>query len=112
MISRPTRVVHRMATLINNIYNFTAFKSKVVTTDISDRFPILLINNLPKHISQCTSLKFIKCNITQATLDNIKDQLGSKILTFMEGLPVEDCFDTLNRLIVKLLDDLGPEKEI
>ncbi len=115
-ISRPTRVTHRTATLIDNIYasysNFSAFKSKVVTTDISDHFPILLINNLPKPIPQCTSLKFTKRNITQATLDNMKDVLGGKDWTFMGNLSVEDCFDTLNSTVVKILDDLAPEKEV
>ncbi len=58
--------------------NFSAFKSKVVTSDISDHFPILLINNLPKPTSQCTSLKFTKRKyITQATLDNIKAVRGT-----------------------------------
>ena len=39
--------------------------------------------------------------ITQATLDNIKDVLGGKDRTFMEGLPLEDCFNTLNTIVVK-----------
>ena len=114
-ITKPTRITHRSATLIDNIYVDAQLTSKVrshiITTDISDHFPCLAIIPETKLTDrETTTLKTRKINNT--VLRNIKGMLMNKEWSYLEELSVDEASRELIREVTTALDWYAPVKYI
>jgi exonuclease III len=109
-ITKPTRITHSTATLIDNIYvdaeSFTSAHSYVITTDISDHFMCLV------QVQQCsfktneTTFTFRK--IDENVLRNIKGALYNINWSFIENMSVNEGSLAMSNEITKALDFYAP----
>ena len=78
-ITKPTRIIHNSATLIDNIYvNYTAnnphIQSAIIIHDISDHLPVISSLSYPNKQAHCIEpLTFEHRQITQSSLDKISN---------------------------------------
>ncbi len=91
LITKPTRVTADNATLIDNIFvnnmsNMSMYQG-IICTDISDHFPVFLINRNVKSVLSDTSV--CKRNYCKKNLDKFVTKLGS--VDWDELLEMNDC---------------------
>lgn len=95
-INRPTRVTHNSATLIDNInisQNLSkSYKSAILTTDISDHYPCILLTRLNTKIRK-EPIKFSSRQLNEHNINNIKQSL---LVTNWETLNVLNANDSYN----------------
>ena len=95
-ISRPTRVVHTSATLIDNIYVKTKFVdsyfSGILTADISDHFPIFVFINSKQHTTN-KNVNVEYRQIDDNAINNIKAMLMATDWANMFSMDVHQQFN-------------------
>ena len=107
-ITRPTRITHASATLIDNIYvkckqvgNNTV--SCILTVDISDHFPVLLfLNNKKSKPNRKSTFSFRK--IDNDSTNYIKRLLQATDWSTMHSLSVDEQSDFLSSKIQEYID--------
>ncbi len=77
-ITKPTRVTHASATLIDNIYisskKVHSINSQILITDISDHFPVL-VSVGPKPPKNRTKVKITKRSLDSVAIENLQNIL-------------------------------------
>ena len=115
-ITKPTRIVHSSATLIDNIYtNFDPqipTKGSILITDISDHFPILLTY---QHSStQATTVKplIIKSRkLNDTKIMEINERLKLINWNILNQPSIELSFTSFLDKINDIINQVAPEKE-
>ena len=91
-ITKPTRITHRSATLIDNIYIdaeiTTNVNSYIATTDISDHF--LCIAIIQEDSLQTEKISYRSRKLNETVLRNIKGMLLNKDWSYLEPLSVDE----------------------
>ncbi len=110
-ITKPTRVTHQTATLIDNIYltckNVCNSRSFVITSDISDHFPCLaLIDKECK--TKALGITTSKRNFTETAIQNIKTDLSIISWDYLNDLDTESSFETFTKRVTDILDKHAP----
>ena len=76
-ITRPTRITHNMATLIDNIFVssklYMDFESALILNDMPDHLPVLTLLKQTKFTDK-TSLEFKSRNLNEAKLSQIQEK--------------------------------------
>ena len=114
-ISKPTRITHSTATLIDNIYvkskHVYKSKSAILTTDISDHFPCMLVieNDCNKNKEP---LQFEQRKFTSNAIECIKTDLEQKDWNVLNGQGVNESYNTLVTSINESLDKHAPLKKV
>ena len=114
-VSKPTRITHSTATLIDNIYvkSKHVYKSKsvILTTDISDHFPCMLVieNDCNKNKEP---LQFEQRKLTNEAIEHIKNDLEQKDWSILNGQDVNESYNILVTSINKSLDKHAPLKKV
>ena len=113
-ITKPTRISHTSATLIDNIYisqNLQKnFESNILTEDISDHLPCLLIAKKVQSASKepieytCRKLDEKNIKLIQEKLDSIN---WDSVLT---GETCNDAFNCFHSELTLIIDEIAPEK--
>ena len=110
-ITKPTRITHRTATLIDNIYvdaQLTSrVKSHIITSDISDHFLCLVI--IPeRNLTFNNPLQYRTRKINDTVLRNIRGMLMNKDWSYLDELTVDDASHELSTEISRALDWYAP----
>ena len=112
--TKPTRLTHISATLIDNIYiktNHNAnHKSAIIMTDISDHFPIIFTTAIKiPHISK-TKIKR-RSLLRQNQITQIENEWQTTNWNFLTDTRIEQAFKTFYELLVATFDKHIPVTE-
>jgi hypothetical protein len=113
-ITLPTRITHSTSTLIDNIYTNLSktmtTNSAVLTYDISDHLPVLiLVGNIIKPKSSLT----IKCRPTdEQTMQNTLTHLKAINWDYLKDLSVNEAWNTFHSKINEVIETLTPLKSV
>ena len=112
-ITRPTRVTHTMATLIDNIFVSKVlhqdFESAVLLNDMSDHMPILTMLKQTK-VTDKTNLKFKSRNLNNAKMGVIRNKLFA--VDWIGELNQKTSSENFNKfcsIVKSIMDDVSPE---
>ena len=114
-INKPTRVTHTSATLIDNIFVKSAHvynsKSFILTTDLSDHFPcLLLINCECQHAS--SPLEFEQRNLNEDAVNSIKTDLAGVDWESLNTLDADDSYSFLVNEITASVEKHAPMRKV
>jgi potassium voltage-gated channel Eag-related subfamily H protein 8 len=112
-ITRPTRVCHSSATLIDNIYvkskHLDNMSSGILTLDVSDHFPVIvLIGTKQPTKGQPVSVEYRDLN--EHAIFNIQSLLVSTDWSFLDQLDIDRQFTELVRHLQEYIDICAPLK--
>ena len=115
-LTRPTRITHHSATLIDNIFVSKRLHcmqhSGIVTCDLSDHLPGITIFNRIKAKTIVPKTK-IKRNLSTKKLAKIVEKLHEIDFTFIEeGTDIDQVAELFHNEIVSTIDMISPEREI
>ena len=113
-VTKPTRITHKTATLLDNIFISSKLQSnwncKLLVDDISDHLPCLVIlKNQNKSIKGSSKIEF-------RTLDEIATRTIKQLLdqniwdTELGNLETEDCFNKFHDILLETIDKVAPIK--
>ena len=114
-ITRPTRVTHTAATLIDNLYiqnsQFEKVFSGILTVDISDHFPIFIfIGN--RRTKRHQTVTFQCRRVTADSIVNIKRLLNMTDWNILLPLSVDEQFELFHRKLNEYINICSPIKTI
>ena len=114
-ITKPTRVTHNTATLIDNIYISTKFKanahSAIISSDISDHLPcILLLGN--SDIYKRSPLAFKYRKIDDNVINDVCDELKSVDWSPINNKNANEGYEFIKGKVIAALDYVSPEKVV
>ena len=109
--TRPTRITHTTATLIDNIYmkvpsmnnTFTA----ILTSDISDHFPVIVFNDT-KHSVKKSPVTVTSRKLDNTALEGIKEMLSATDWSQLYNLNVGDKFQCISQKVLEHIDIYAP----
>ena len=112
-ITRPTRVTHSMAMLIDNIFcsvrMYNDSENKIVTDDISDNFPCLSVFRSILPTKMDPSVQFSR-KLSEKNVKLIKERLSTSDWNKIISAEKKDPFGLLHDHIMTILDEVAPEK--
>jgi len=114
MITKPTRITHTSATLIDNIYakakDAINSESAILVTDISDHFPCLLM--LRKDLKKCKeNITLSKRDLNEQTISNINEHLSQfDWPTLIDNCNANDSYNIFDEKIQQGLEKHAPLK--
>lgn len=112
-ITRPTRVTHNSATLIDNLYvmsnQLDHITSGIITLDISDHFPVFVLVGT-KQTPKGKPLEVKHRKIDDSAITNLKSLLLNTDWSYLNHLLIDDQFDALVKMITEYLDICAPLK--
>lgn len=114
-ITKPTRITHSSATLIDNIYvqkeNLEIYPA-IIPCDISDHFPVIccMMNGRKKEVRH--PLKFKHRHLNTALINEIKLNISNTDWTFLYTLDVNTAYDLFSDKLNQLIDEIAPERTI
>ena len=117
VINKPTRITHRSATCIDNIYvQFSAGELKtaisaIITTDISDHLPILFSFGTTQR-SKKIPITFTCRPIDNQKIDAITETLREQDWNYLDNLSVEEAYDSFISVVLNAVNKYAPEKQI
>ena len=116
LITKPTRVTHSTATLIDNIFvkrnNKFQLKSSILLEDISDHYPCLLQINSKFYCIDNAELVLEKRKFSDKAFASINQDLLFANWAIMYGMDVNCCYQYLLNVIQKSFDKWAPIKTI
>ena len=111
-ITRPTRIQHSSATLIDNIYiksqNTNIIKSGIITTKISDHLAVFTFigKSNPKNKEP---LK-IKCrDLNDTNINQIKSILQYHNWTALNNMDTNEAYNSFSEQLLKTINQIAPE---
>ena len=115
-ISKPTRITHVSATLIDNIYvkpkQFSPHSSFIVTDPMSDHFPCLLSYQLFRCYKDKSEQIIVKRKFKDDALMKIRQDLLMYDWSELYHKSVNGCYETLAKVIAESFDRHAPSKVI
>ena len=116
-ITRPTRITHTSATLIDNLYvkchGYENISSGIITVDLSDHLPIIVCMGKNPEVKQKKPLTFnyrpMKCEQISKISDALKETDWSSLLHHNNVSKNSDSFIQHFRNII---DNCAPEKQV
>ena len=112
-ISKPTRITHKTATLIDNIMTSPTIQSNqipfILVEDISDHMPILVrFKNQNKSMKGCKTIKSRK--LDSKAITNIGKEITDMDWTrLLKDLNTNDSFNLFHNKLNSSIDDHAPE---
>lgn len=112
--TKPTRITHSSATLIDNIYikrkRKLEFKAAVIMADISDHLPIVVVLQ-QTNMNRIKSLEMIqKRTLNDKNMPNIYNDLLHQSWTDLLRGSVDSAYNYLNEVLVNILNKHAPFK--
>ena len=115
-ITRPTRITHSTATLIDNIFVskklHADFESAIIIHDMSDHMPLLTLLKQTK-VTDRTNLVFKSRNLTEGKLETIRNRLFS--VDWIGCLNASTCnknFEKFQEVVNDIMNEVSPLKDI
>ncbi len=114
VITRPTRITHTSATLIDNIYvksNSKQYQSAILLTGISDHLPCLLLyGKNAKHGHEPVKIQTRK--LGSETIDKIKSEMAATDWDVLSDMNASNGYDFFMNKLTQALDTYAPIKTI
>ena len=113
-VTKPTRMTHKSATLLDNIFISsrlqTSWSSKILVDDISDHLPCLVtLKNQNKSIKGSRKIQFR--TLDEKAIESIKDKLDTHLWeSDLKDLAVDECFDMFHDKLMEVIDKIAPIK--
>ncbi len=116
-INKPTRINHRTATLIDNIYVKVKNKDKqiipgILTNDISDHQPLILVIKGDNINKTKINLKIKVRKMNDINIALINEALLHQDWTMLNHLNTNQSYDKFIEVLKCTMDKIAPEKEI
>ena len=115
-ITKPTRITHSTATLIDNIYisvkTKTNIKSGILCTDISDHLPIIVCTGNTKKDSKKTPLIIHKRYMTDAAIQHINSTIQNQDWNYLNNMTMDDAYTEFNNKLGDIIEYTAPQKAI
>ena len=114
LISKPTRVTDRTATLIDNFFtnDLQAVKSGILVTDISDHFGIFSISNL-KQEARLDQKNRLRRNFSKANIESFADSLSKQQWNSLEETNnTEAAYNLFNSMFSSSFQQCFPVKKV
>ena len=115
-ITKPTRITHSTATLIDNIYisvkTKTNIKSGILCTDISDHLPIIVCTGNTKKDSKKTPLIIHKRYMTDAAIQHINSTIQNQDWNYLNNMTMDDAYTEFNNKLGDIIEYAAPQKSI
>lgn len=114
-ISKPTRITHNTATLIDNIYvsakKIKSINSGIILTDLSDHFPVFTFID---HKEQNKKRKlYVKHRVlNNAALDGIKNDMQDLEWQTLSSCNTNEAYTYFTQTLQNIIDKHAPEKTI
>lgn len=114
-ITKPTRITHNSATLIDNIYiktnNYLPYMSGLLTADISDHLPIFCFIRTSEHTpGRMKSMTFDYRRLTDDAIHIISREIQETEWDFLDPLTVNESCNEFISKITEILDRIAPQK--
>ena len=111
MITRPTRITYKSATLIDNIYtnDINHVDSSILLCDISDHLPCCLFFGKK---AKNNPIKVTTRKLNDKKIKSIKDHLMHVSWECMENMNTDDAYDYFMQEIANALDIYAPKRLI
>jgi hypothetical protein len=114
VITRPTRITHNSATLIDNIYiklQQTHLASGIITTHLSDHLPIFAFygkktKTRPEPITKTTR------KLTETNIIEIRNKLERYDWAVLDKLTSNDAYNIFLHAVTNIIDNVAPMKTI
>ncbi len=117
VITRPTRITHSSATLIDNLYinlQDDHLFSGIITTKLSDHLPIIAcygkLNTIKLSKSEPVSFKIR--DLSDANVLKLNDQLERYDWSFLRNLDGNSAYEAFSEALQKEIDKAAPMKTI
>ena len=111
-ITKPTRVTHSTATLIDNINissNLTSnCKTGVILADISDHFPCIALFGKSNKV-KIEPYKLHTRKLNEAKILRIRNKLSYVNWNYLHALGVDDALNEFEKKILQVIDSVAPE---
>lgn len=114
-ITKPTRITHSSATLIDNIYikyKNSDIMSGILLYDISDHLPVFAFTEIRRDAYNKKALTFKSRLLNDDKIYNISQALSNINWNNLLALPVSEAYDVFVNRLNRTLDELAPEKLI
>ncbi len=114
-ITRPTRVTHNTATLIDNIYlraNYcnNCSSGRIFISDISDHYPVFTCVRCSKDPVSNGPLSFKHRTFGESDCNQLCLLLDEVYWDFVETLDLNEAYNEFFSIIKEYLDFVAPEK--
>ena len=111
VITRPTRITHTSATLIDNIFLDSRLTgqtvNKILVDDISDHLPsVLILENL--NPSKQKKIEVTSRDVRPKQIESLKKELNSKLNTTTLSGDTNEQFGMLHEIILRSIDTHCP----
>ena len=115
VITKPTRVAHSSATLIDNLYistkEKTTIKSGILCEYISDHLPIIVCAGKTRH-EQNKVKTITKRKITEIEIKLIADKIKTTNWDNLNTMDTNNAYNTFSETLSTIMDEIAPEKTI
>jgi hypothetical protein len=115
-ITKPTRITHATATLIDNIYISTKRKpnihSAILTVDISDHLPVITCAGSNKHRAKTKPKIIHKRQITECVMNKIANTINRTNWQYLEKLNTNEAYAAFSNTLSEIINTEAPEKTI
>jgi len=113
-ITKPTRITHSTATLIDNIYisvnNKSNVKSAILCADISDHLPVITCVGKNKRVNNNKPVLIKTRPITQQTTQHIADLIKHTDWNYLEHMNTDDAYAEFDHVLNNIINNAAPEK--
>lgn len=114
-ITKPTRITHSSATLIDNIYmaipNPQQVKSGIIVNDISDHLPVIAFWG-ERRLKKENKFSFSKRQIDSHRIDRLNEIIETESWNYLDDLPLNEAYNVFDKKLQSILDSVVPEKVI
>ena len=115
MITRPTRITHSTATLIDNIYinisSNNTFQPSIITTKMSDHLPVLSLIGRKQREKKRKPLVITSRKLDDSAITEMKSILCSVDWKLVIKNDINDAYESFNNKLLEIINTVSPEKE-
>jgi len=115
-ITKPTRITHSTATLIDNIYVSVKHNSKIYSGilcyDISDHLPSITCLSKCKYTQKKAPLTYKKRYMNNDIISNISNTIQNKDWNYLEHFDLNRAYSNFSEELNKIINEHAPEKLI
>ena len=116
-ITKPTRITHSSATLIDNIYikynKNTTINSAILVSDISDHFPVFCtVTNLKAKSNERKALEFYNRKFTDYALNKIQEAITTTDWDHCNYLSIDNACKQFIEKLNNIIDCYAPLKKV
>ena len=112
-ITKPTRITHSSATLINNIFVNYDHKiniaSGILISHISDHYPVFCALTIPKP-NKPIAITRMQRKITESALEHISNTLSNIDWNYLDNMAMEESYSNFSATLIEILDRYAPLK--